>query len=340
MNQTVKLDRKGYIDIAKGLLIILVVVGHSKIENFDYIYWFHMPAFFIISGFLFKPFQLTEIKAWLNKTFSRFLIPYIAFYIISWLLLTMLNYDKITFKSIIKDFIMFVYGGRAIGGVYWYVTCLIVTQLIFSILQVKLKKKYVLICLVTAYIIGHLESIYILPSSDYYNMPMRFKFPWNIDVSLVALIYFGIGFYCKDLINSIYTKPKVLMTTLTGLGCSVLIIISELGILKYSLDMKYSQYRHLLLDLCIPVLFTVFVLLISMLMDKRSNLVGYIGKQSLIIMYLHLPINTVLQSIFHYNSYMFILVGIVFPLICSIIFEKNPITENILLGKVTIVKAQ
>lgn len=50
-------DRQIYIDCAKGILIICVVIGH--VINFEYLYTsavktvicvFHMPAFFIISG--------------------------------------------------------------------------------------------------------------------------------------------------------------------------------------------------------------------------------------------------------------------------------------------------
>lgn len=44
------MNRFQWIDIAKGLLIMLVVTGHSGIDA-KYIFWFHMPAFFIISGF-------------------------------------------------------------------------------------------------------------------------------------------------------------------------------------------------------------------------------------------------------------------------------------------------
>ena len=57
-----KTNRIDSLDICKGILIILVVVGHA-IEIVDpahksyfikLIYSFHMPAFFIISGFLFN----------------------------------------------------------------------------------------------------------------------------------------------------------------------------------------------------------------------------------------------------------------------------------------------
>lgn len=37
-------------DIAKGIGIIAVLLGHSKI-GVDIIYTFHMPLFFVISGY-------------------------------------------------------------------------------------------------------------------------------------------------------------------------------------------------------------------------------------------------------------------------------------------------
>ena len=55
MNTVLKQRKRlDYLDIAKGLLIISVVLCHSPFENAYILYWFHMPAFFIISGMLYK----------------------------------------------------------------------------------------------------------------------------------------------------------------------------------------------------------------------------------------------------------------------------------------------
>ncbi len=46
MNTVLKQRKRlDYLDIAKGLLIISVVLCHSPFENAYYLYWFHMPAF-------------------------------------------------------------------------------------------------------------------------------------------------------------------------------------------------------------------------------------------------------------------------------------------------------
>ncbi|MDO4803168.1 MAG: acyltransferase family protein [Prevotellaceae bacterium] len=64
-------QRIDYLDIAKAICIVLVVVGHFNPSlapegwhtSVDVIYTFHMPLFMFVSGFLFtKPyFRLLEL---------------------------------------------------------------------------------------------------------------------------------------------------------------------------------------------------------------------------------------------------------------------------------------
>lgn len=48
--------RIAWIDVAKGLLIILVILGHSNINDITaaVINSFHMAAFFVLSGITFR----------------------------------------------------------------------------------------------------------------------------------------------------------------------------------------------------------------------------------------------------------------------------------------------
>ena len=67
-------NRIAFIDAAKFICIFLMIVGHwTNIEWLKfYIYSFHMPAMFVISGFLFKP------RPWKN-TIIAFSIPLFFF---------------------------------------------------------------------------------------------------------------------------------------------------------------------------------------------------------------------------------------------------------------------
>ena len=46
-----KKNRISWCDIYKGIVIILVVVGHATGKFNQYIYQFHMAAFFLILGY-------------------------------------------------------------------------------------------------------------------------------------------------------------------------------------------------------------------------------------------------------------------------------------------------
>lgn len=84
-----------HIDVFKGIVILLVIVGHI-VQNsltgggrehplYLWIYTFHMPAFFFCSGFLNKANELRDIvsaKSYIIKKVYRILIPYLIWGII------------------------------------------------------------------------------------------------------------------------------------------------------------------------------------------------------------------------------------------------------------------
>ena len=60
--------RLQYVDFLKGFAILCVVVGHIAAFNpkcdllIDFVYSFHMPLFFFISGFLFHKKNIVNIQ--------------------------------------------------------------------------------------------------------------------------------------------------------------------------------------------------------------------------------------------------------------------------------------
>lgn len=66
------------LDIAKAFGIILVIIGHSHINPYlyNFIYSFHMPLFFLISGYFFHENQ-TSVNI-LKNNIRKLIIPYFA----------------------------------------------------------------------------------------------------------------------------------------------------------------------------------------------------------------------------------------------------------------------
>lgn len=77
MNFIVSENRINWIDYAKTIGIALVVYGHIRgAEGAGIIFLFHMPFFFILSGYLYKPRPIKE--EW-SKVLWSLVIPYLIF---------------------------------------------------------------------------------------------------------------------------------------------------------------------------------------------------------------------------------------------------------------------
>ena len=135
-------------DILRGLGAVLVVLGHSFITHpinivnigwcrflHDFIYSFHMPLFFFVSGFVYSCKKYNE---YIFKKIRRLLIPYLFFGTVSLFLHVFgggLVGETVTFQQgVIK---LFLYGGD-----YWFLYTLFLMFAIYPCLS-KVKRSYV-----------------------------------------------------------------------------------------------------------------------------------------------------------------------------------------------------
>ena len=146
-------------DYLKGLLIFLVILGHSiiYIEGVDCYYdplWksihtFHMPLFVLISGYFFKNRIDTSFWELCKKQFSRLLLPQITFVVIGFVLIP-INWDKFSYliaidgQVNIKPFYHYV-------TFAWFLWCIFFCSLFLNFLKRIVAgegKKYVYIVIV------------------------------------------------------------------------------------------------------------------------------------------------------------------------------------------------
>lgn len=96
--------RDTYIDIAKGIGMLLVIYGHLA-ERSDFlriiIYSFHMPLFFIISGYYFN--AQADFRAVLKKGLKQIVAPAYLFLVLDFLLIN--HNDYLTLKNIVNSLI-------------------------------------------------------------------------------------------------------------------------------------------------------------------------------------------------------------------------------------------
>lgn len=94
-----KNERLDYMDFAKGIGILLVVLGHN-LQGIPYmtswIYTFHMPLFFVISGYLEehksqKGIRQKDFKAYFISKLSALMWPYFTFSVVNLVWLVVFN---------------------------------------------------------------------------------------------------------------------------------------------------------------------------------------------------------------------------------------------------------
>ena len=96
------MKRLEYLDVAKGIGILLVYIGHCFLNpeswSFRWIYSFHMPLFFFISGMLFNFHRDDGLKLYALKKTISLLVPYILFTVVYLAIYSfVMHYDVLPF---------------------------------------------------------------------------------------------------------------------------------------------------------------------------------------------------------------------------------------------------
>ncbi|AFM41370.1 acetyltransferase, fucose-4-O-acetylase [Desulfosporosinus acidiphilus SJ4] len=318
--------RTEYLDIAKGLLIISVILTHSPWPYAPYMYWFHMPAFFIISGLLYR--DGIDFK----RQFFKFYLPYFSFSAVD-ILFNFLMYPGIaSLGNFLSSFKNYIYGGKAVWGVFWFIPVLLISKFLFSKLKSNFKTPYVIAILSLGYIAVHIYSIKVIPNSIV-DITKQYWLPLDIDVVPLALVYYAIGFYSKNIIRYLVTKTAMFIS---GIACLLLTFINFAFRIDFYMNMKDSYYKSLIWDLIIPLCFTIFILAISnnLVKGKLRNFLNYCGVNSLIIMYLHRPIGNLTLKLFPSVGWLgYTLCGLFVSIAFNFIISQSFLTQILFKGK-------
>lgn len=317
-----EVKRMDWLDMAKGYGIFLVMVAHLAewTPVGSVIYSFHIPLFFLLSGYLFS--IRDSFKAFAVKRVKGMLVPYFA------LSVPMILWDMFVEKGglhwpyapmIANGRIMSLdgYGGtfrwdniraqkpldvlaRDVLGLliqkrmwtFWFLACLFVISFLFYLLVRFLKKEWVrliLVCMIAA-------------AGFVYDFSGGGALPWNIDVAVTSLPFFYVGWLLKkyDLLNKWLFKNKgyrvrkwgVLIFTGAFL-VNVAFCFLNWALTGEGLEIYYNQYGFL------PVMYVsafagcFATIVLGGIYTLRP--VKYIGGHSLIYFLLHqgifLPLN-------------------------------------------------
>ena len=195
--EMVKKERIAWIDIVKLLGIIAIFCGHLGTGTgnlYDFVFLYHVPLFFFVSGIFAVRLESLSFKEALKKRFEQIIVPYIFFVMITMFVIVMTNEnDFITYLKYLKQFIWGI-RNRMYANSLWFFSCLFCVSVLFEALRRLLKRK--------SLILPAVICIYVLSVTVFPNRPDRQPSVFfNIDSACFYLIYYSFGYLASELLQ-------------------------------------------------------------------------------------------------------------------------------------------
>lgn len=283
-NNKVHLD---YLDLAKGIGILTVVLGHGMFPNHFLIDSFHMPLFFILSGITFthpNKLNTTSTKEWLLKKIERIFVPYLFFAIIS---------------SVIELVVGRINPSSPFNSPLWFLQTLFCSFSIYYCVNTYMSNRSInLMCILIA------ASTYYI----YKYTSIASVLPFAIYRALVAMVFIHLGTF----FSNYYKKEQKKTMTLKISTVAVFVFMSALYISIKSYNVTGLNFHsgsiftyNIWLPWLLAISGSISVLYVSKLIKSMKPL-NWMGINSLVIMCVHFPLierlNMVCASLTLYQS--------------------------------------
>lgn len=288
-----------WLNIAKGLGILAVVLGHSHPPLFLYqmFYYFHIPLFFFISGFLHNE-NIDILKLFIKKI-KAYIFIYYTYGLLSLILFTILLW--LQNKFIMNNFLNYLQGLIFVKIDYlansnlWFLPSLFLSLLFSHFLIKFFFNKNIMftiiigVLIILSYLIGSYRNSYFMIST----IP-------------IGTLFILLGYLFNKKINLKSINKKTLLFISILLGISYYISYFEFNIY---MDIGKSKYSNLMMNIYNACIGILFIVVLSYILNKNKFL-EFLGKNSLYIFILHqlfVPIiDNIIKHLLFLNNFIFI----------------------------------
>lgn len=295
-------EREDFIDVAKGIGITLVIIGHSGIPEmiYKFIYGFHMPLFFIISGFLYNYAKWNQLgfKTLVRKKFKAYIIPYFTLSFLNLFInIPVEHYYGISgvdlLDSTVKHIYWIFYSVCSSDltpncSPLWFLPAIYIADIyVYFLFKVKDINKRFLIFL-TAIIL----SIYMCVSRIILH-----TLPWHIETALIGAIFMYVGYLIKN--NNLLHKNVNIWGIITITVIAFYAIYSN-----NSVSLGNNNIGNPILFFCGAGLMSYTILWICANYIKCNHFFSYFGNHTIFVMGFNYAVNTWYSIAFYNMSFL------------------------------------
>lgn len=294
-------NRFDYIDIAKGLGILMVIWGHITTHwTRSFVYTYHMPMFFIFSGMLFRSSKFNSFGEFAGKRVKRLFLPYVLYSIATWAIWAGFNYVRgVEVESYWYPLLQTVlaYGSGQFfvyNSPLWFIPCLFAIEIMYFFTSQFKDVLNIALCIGLIFVSVGLEHVF---GYDY-----LYLLPWNFDAALMALPLYAAGnLLVKHVsLSQIYESVSKYRILALGGAISFAVLLALSLNVWNSISMGYSYYGNEWVFPVRALMGTAMVLMFAIMiesstwMSKLKKSLVWCGRNSLDIMCTHVPIKGVI----------------------------------------------
>lgn len=281
--------RSKILDLMKSVGIILVVIGHCTKNMFlkRFIYLFHLPLFFLISGYLYNEKSCIEPWNYVSKKLKKFVLLYALYgsflVVFRNIFIKMGIMDGILYKF--DDILVFVFSSflfqsyEPFSAAMWFIPVLLVSLIIYNFITsytINLKNKEIKRTLIVIFIT--IIGIYL--NSKNRNVGLHYQ------TCLVILPFIHIGQLAR-LYLSLKMHPNIIISMLT-FAIAILCLLNFEGSVELSYNQIWNPLIFYGLGVFLIYMVYTFCFYIEKLLHKTTIVLEYIGKNTFQIMCLHI----------------------------------------------------
>lgn len=294
-------SRIQWVDYAKAFGIFLVVLGHAGFPESvrSVIYVFHIPLFFFLSGMFFKPEKYANYNVFLKKRLRQLVVPYLFFNIATYLFWVIIGRhfgkDALLVFNPLHPLLGILYGTPTNhflehNAPMWFLACLFMTESLYFLIFKNINNQLKIIGLIVFAMIGFID----------YRFNYFFRLPWGLNVSLVVIVFYGLGSILSDKLQDDDSKSKFLLSAITFI-CSILVLLVAYFNGKIEVSMhEYGNYLLFWLGAFAGIGFVISVMKLLQIYHLNLFFIEFIGKNTLIILGFHLTAGTFIKAIIVY----------------------------------------
>lgn len=289
-----------YLDVAKGVGILLVILGHNYVKASvpgmeQFIFSFHMPFFFLLSGMFFKPDYPLAIL--FKRRFTTLIRPYFTAIIL--LYAVYFFYTDIKIITILRRVGRSFYasGNYIEWGQLWFLPHLFLLNMFVGVFFLLLYRHIKWLWLRSLLLVGMLwAGVTLLPIYYMHEVTIAGQtilldgLPASMDLLLITATYFLIGFELRRLV------PERFFSSLWTLVISGLLLVGLNIIFPYRMDFFFRTYDSVIWNTLEALSGSVFILSISSRIATKKNrlfyFLKYLGQITIILLIFHQPAQT------------------------------------------------